>query len=521
MKTLRKFFPIIISFFFVLLFIYASASKMLDFENFQVQLAQSPLLSAYAGFISYAVIILELVIAGLLCFHLTRLWGLFASFAIMVAFTVYIYLILNYSDFVPCSCGGILEKMGWAEHLIFNIAGVVIAGLAAIAAYPITPKAPIMYVTEEEWMANYWQRRKDRRVLVYIMVALLVMSAGSMVALFLSSEYIMKKENNFTRRYIPHALDFQKAMNIKVNSYYFMGYDDRNIYLGNTTAPLNILTVSRDLNKSYKYRIPLDVKNYRFKSIKLAYHSPFYYLFDGQVPIILKGKIGDNSPPEIISYKDMYFDWLSINSGDMVFRAQSKDHHNFILGTIDSLKRLKLHPEVLGQKNTGYIQNDGLLLSNPHQTGNLIYLYYYSNTFLVMNNDLSIQRRLKLISPPQTITEKLVTLKNGKTKIEAPQILNFSNAYLANHLLWVQSNIRGKFEETRQWQNASVIDLYRTDHHYYTGSFLVPHRQSKPLKDFLIIDNEFYALIDNEIVKYRCVQALKKQFQTGKAENLN
>ncbi|MEG0917288.1 MAG: hypothetical protein RSF68_09775, partial [Myroides sp.] len=39
------------------------------------------------------------------------------------AFTVYIFLILNYSPFVPCSCGGVLEDLGWWEHLWFN--GVV------------------------------------------------------------------------------------------------------------------------------------------------------------------------------------------------------------------------------------------------------------------------------------------------------------------------------------------------------------------------------------------------------------
>ena len=65
MKTIYKFIPIFASFFFILLFIYAAASKMLDFENFQVQLAQSPLLSAYAGFISYGVIGIEIGIAAL------------------------------------------------------------------------------------------------------------------------------------------------------------------------------------------------------------------------------------------------------------------------------------------------------------------------------------------------------------------------------------------------------------------------------------------------------------------------
>ena len=144
MKTLTKIIPLAVSLFFIILFIYAAASKMLDFENFQVQLAQSPLLSAYAGFVSYGVIILELAIVGLLCVHASRLSGLYASFAIMIAFTVYIFLILNYSDFVLCSCGGILEKMGWAEHLIFNIGCVVMACLAIIAAYPFPAKLSVL-----------------------------------------------------------------------------------------------------------------------------------------------------------------------------------------------------------------------------------------------------------------------------------------------------------------------------------------------------------------------------------------
>ena len=82
----------------------------MDFGNFQVQIAQSPLLSAYAGFISYATIIVELLIVVTLIVPKFRLIGLYSSMGIMIAFTIYIYLILNFSDFVPCSCGGLLEK---------------------------------------------------------------------------------------------------------------------------------------------------------------------------------------------------------------------------------------------------------------------------------------------------------------------------------------------------------------------------------------------------------------------------
>ena len=39
----------------------------------------------------------------------------------MTMFTVYIILILNFSDFVPCSCGGVLENLSWKEHVVFNV----------------------------------------------------------------------------------------------------------------------------------------------------------------------------------------------------------------------------------------------------------------------------------------------------------------------------------------------------------------------------------------------------------------
>ena len=107
-------------YFFIILFVYAAVSKLTDFENFQVQVAQSPLLSAFATPIAYGVVLGELIIPLMLCFTKSRLLGLYLFLGFMTAFTVYIFLILNYSPFVPCSCGGVLEKMGWWEHLWFN-----------------------------------------------------------------------------------------------------------------------------------------------------------------------------------------------------------------------------------------------------------------------------------------------------------------------------------------------------------------------------------------------------------------
>jgi uncharacterized membrane protein YphA (DoxX/SURF4 family) len=125
----------IISLLYVLLFVYAATSKLFDFENFRIQLGQSPLLSAFANWISIAVPLIELIIATVLLLRSFRLIGLYASYMLMTMFSVYIYIILNFSAFVPCSCGGILEKMTWEEHLIFNI-GFIILAVIGIALTP-------------------------------------------------------------------------------------------------------------------------------------------------------------------------------------------------------------------------------------------------------------------------------------------------------------------------------------------------------------------------------------------------
>ena len=111
---------------FILLFSYASVSKLLDFETFETQLGQSPLLSAYAGTVSVGIIVIELLASSLLIFQKTRLIGLYLSFFLMMIFTTYIIVILNFSPYIPCSCGGVLQELSWQNHLFFNGAFIIL-----------------------------------------------------------------------------------------------------------------------------------------------------------------------------------------------------------------------------------------------------------------------------------------------------------------------------------------------------------------------------------------------------------
>lgn len=131
----------IICYLFILLFVYAAASKFLDYEEFRIQLTQSPLLSAFAGWVAWIVPVLELIVAILLMIKGLKSIGLIASYALMVMFTTYIIIILNFSEFIPCSCGGVISKMSWNQHLIFNLFLVLLAiiGIVLKSLYPLDP----------------------------------------------------------------------------------------------------------------------------------------------------------------------------------------------------------------------------------------------------------------------------------------------------------------------------------------------------------------------------------------------
>ena len=122
----------IICFLFILLFVYAAVNKLMDVQKFTVQIGQSPLLTNIAGFTAWFIPIIEIVVALLLAWPKTRPIGLYGAFTLMVMFTAYIVAILSFSEHIPCSCGGVLEKLDWTEHLIFNIAFVILGAIGVL-----------------------------------------------------------------------------------------------------------------------------------------------------------------------------------------------------------------------------------------------------------------------------------------------------------------------------------------------------------------------------------------------------
>jgi uncharacterized membrane protein YphA (DoxX/SURF4 family) len=119
---------------YIVLFVYAATSKLMDFQQFKVQLGQSPVLTAYADWVAWTVPLLEYLLALLLLVGHYRYIALYGAFGLMVMFTTYILVVLNFSDYIPCSCGGVLEDLGWTEHIVFNLVFIGLALLGILLA---------------------------------------------------------------------------------------------------------------------------------------------------------------------------------------------------------------------------------------------------------------------------------------------------------------------------------------------------------------------------------------------------
>jgi putative oxidoreductase len=116
----------------ILLFIYASLSKLLDFYEYRKQLYNQAFPAVLKPMLLWTIPVSELLLTALLIIQSTRTVALYGSLVLLALFTGYIGLVkLHMFHRVPCSCGGVLRSLNWTQHLFFNIAFIVI-NIAAI-----------------------------------------------------------------------------------------------------------------------------------------------------------------------------------------------------------------------------------------------------------------------------------------------------------------------------------------------------------------------------------------------------
>ncbi len=120
----------------LLVFLYTAVNKLSNVEAFSMGLKEVPLLKQHSEPVAWAIPIAELSIVLLLFLPATRLWGLFASLTALLFFTGYLLYMIAYAPHLPCSCGGVLNSLGWKEHVLLNLF-LLLLNTGALLLYPV------------------------------------------------------------------------------------------------------------------------------------------------------------------------------------------------------------------------------------------------------------------------------------------------------------------------------------------------------------------------------------------------
>lgn len=498
MKTadLKNVLVYIICLLYILLFVYAAANKALDFQSFKVQLGQSPLLSAFAEYVAWAIPFIELSIVTLLIIPRFRQFALYASFWLMSMFTAYIVIILNYSSFVPCSCGGILEKLGWKEHLVFNVAFVI---LAAIAIF-LNP--------------NQFNDKKIRWHIIRILGVLIILSSGTVIALFLMSENITHYHNKFVRRFQHWPAVKTVTADLRLNSYYIAGIDSSNIYLGNNTAPFLITIYNRSLQYSGKHVVTPTEKDFLFHAVQVRVQPPYFYILDGMVPCVFKGSTRDWKP-KLIKKGGEFFSLIApIDSATIAVRTSSRKNGSSIMGILNlrDTSQTILNTGFLQKQHDGVFDVDGILVYSEEMQ-RIVYLYAYRNQYIVADNNGNVDFRANTIDTISHARLKIAKLKErAQRKFASPPFFVNKGCAVSNNLLFVNSAIPGPYEDDGMWKSASIIDVYNLSDQAYLLSFCIYDEDGHKLKGFTVSGDHLYALIGNRLVNYKLRESITKYY---------
>lgn len=489
----------VICFLYVLLFVYAAASKLLDFENFQMQLGQSPLVSAFTLYLSWLIPLLELGISTLLIIPSTKRVGLTASFFLMVMFTVYIFIILNYSSFVPCSCGGILEKMNWTQHLVFNFVFLFLA-LFALGI-------------------EFYEKSRDLSIHVILKYAgflflITILASGIVTILYVSSEKIIHHHNNQTRRFPHTPLKESIKLDLMVSSYYIAGAEGDKIYLGNTTAPMLITVVDKSMQIIEKKRIEIQTGSNRFRGLKIAVRPPYFFVTDGTIPIIYRGRISDWKIEYAKKIKEYFAAAVPVDSMTLAIRSHSSITGESILGMADiQTGETALNPALLVKQFDGVFDLDGQLLYD-NALGQVLYVYAYRNQYTIADRKLGLIKRGNTIDTISRAQLKVVKVENSHIRklAKPPQFVNKSSA-VSGYRLFVNSAVPGKFEKDALWRSASIIDVYDLRDSSYHYSFCIYDIEGKKARSFIIAGNYLYALIGSHLFRGTLNEKKMQQYE--------
>lgn len=313
-------------------------------------------------------------------------------------------------------------------------------------------------------------------------------------------------KNGFTRR-IPAAPAVMTAsLALKYPAYYIAGSTDQHLYLGNYSASLHLLTVSRHLKDTQQLTLitPPD-ERYAWKQTRLIIDSPTVYMAEGSTPALYQGKLADLHISRFLP-QSCFFNLLQhISPTSFIARsiyADSTGNRRSILAKItrDS-PYVHLEKQILQQQVDGIFCTDGTL-DYDRQTGKLVYLYHYRNEFITLDTNLQVIYTGHTLDTNTTAKLQVANMANGVSKFSAPPTYVNNNARIADGRIYVRSSLLADNEDRHTRQHNDIIDVFSVESGAYVYTLYIPMDDSDHMTDFIVKDDQLFALYEHTLTAY-------------------
>lgn len=121
----------IFEFLLMLILLYMIVNRLTDWAKFQTFLQQIPFHKSFPDFMIWVLTGLKLCVAVIFLHTTWRLWIYYISISLLMLFSLYILLTLNFHHTFWLSCESFPKVPGWEGHLLWNTGSIFLAGIGA------------------------------------------------------------------------------------------------------------------------------------------------------------------------------------------------------------------------------------------------------------------------------------------------------------------------------------------------------------------------------------------------------
>jgi hypothetical protein len=338
-----------------------------------------------------------------------------------------------------------------------------------------------------------------KRRILFLSVITLV-GVGIVTILFAAVPSVPVTNDGFVRKWYDIKLEPDAVADIGYNSFYFGGYQNGQVYLGNSTSPLFVLSCSRDL-KDTMQRIVTNISPSMGRSCQFLEQKGNFYLCDRITRHVYSGNVNDFRVKTTDSLK---------TATDLIYPLSAKNYLLRSYAFRPTRYTLSKQENGLVRADTTLIKNgenalftsDGLFATNEDHSL-FVYSYFYRNQFFSIDSNLKLLCTGRTIDTNFTAKLHLSSLKGGKavTVTGRPRTVNVATC-LHDSLLLIYSRLKADNQSEASSRKNNNIDVYHAISGTYLGSFTLPYYKGTQLSHLRVYDNYLYVLTGHYLVRY-------------------